>query len=255
MRKIHVITQKEAVKEDKLYGCTAVVIDVFLATSTISFLLEQNYDTVYAVKDSESAVDLARGLSGEVLLLGETKGESIEGFQYPDPCLIKPSKGGEQAVICSTNGTRAIEKAIHSKRMYISSLINGHLIAEQIHQEQDSSSIVLICSGNDDRFSMEDFIGAGQIISHLMEKGDYALTDASKMAKSAYEHELAADFINLHDCETADLLRSFDFEESIYLILRNFEKVNAIPVFEDGKIIDASKRVVKASAIHKEVRG
>lgn len=255
MRKIHVITQKEAVNEDKLYGCTTAVIDVFLATSTISFLLEQNYETVYAVKDSDSAIELARGLSGEVLLLGETKGESIEGFQYPDPCLIKPSAGGVQAVICSTNGTRAIEKAINSKRMYISSLVNGHLIAEQIHQEQDSSSIVLICSGNDDRFSMEDFIGAGQIINHLMKKGNYVLTDASKMAKSAYDHELAEDFVNLHDCETADLLRTFDFEESIYLILRNFEKVNAIPIFEGGKIIDASKREGYVPSGHKEVRG
>ncbi|MFC0272511.1 2-phosphosulfolactate phosphatase [Metabacillus herbersteinensis] len=244
MRKVHVITQKEVVCEQKLEGCAAVVIDVFLATSTIAFLLKHNYEPIYAVKDSESALALATQQKGPYVLLGETQGESIEGFQYPDPCLIELSELQTSAIICSTNGTRAIEKAAKAKVLYISSIINGHLIAERLHEQTDDSSIVLICSGNDDRFSMEDFVGAGQIVEHLMSRGEYVLSDSSKLARDTYQKSLANSFQNLLDCETASLLRSFDFAESMDLVIRNHEKVEIIPVFTGNKIVnDYSKAV------------
>lgn len=236
MRRIHVITQKEAVKEEKLIGCSAVVIDVFLATSTIAFLLEHNYGPVYAVKDSAAALSLAAEQKGSYILLGETKGESIEGFRYPDPCLIEPCSSQEAAIICSTNGTRAIEKAAKAKALFISSLVNGHVIAEQLHNQKDESSIVLICSGNDDRFSMEDFVGAGQVVRHLTARGDYQLSDAAKLAKAAYESSLANGFAELYESETAELLRKFDFAKSMELIIGNHEKLTVVPLVEDGAI-------------------
>lgn len=244
MRRLHVVTQKEAVNEEKLKGCTAVVIDVFLATSTIAFLLEHNHEPVYAVKDRDSALALAKVQKGPFLLLGETKGESIEGFRYPDPCLIEPSEKPKTAIICSTNGTRAIEKASKAKSLYISSLVNGHVIAERLHQQQDESSIVLICSGNDDRFSMEDFVGAGQIIEHLMSKGGYALSDASKLARETYRKSLENRFEELYDCETADLLRNFNFEKSMELVIRNHERLNVIPIFKENKIVNEATEII-----------
>lgn len=243
MRRIHVITQKEAVKEEKLIGCSAVVIDVFLATSTIAFLLEHKYGPIYAVKDSEDALSLAAEQKGSYILLGETKGESIEGFRYPDPCLIEPCSSQEAAIICSTNGTRAIEKAAKSKTLFISSLVNGHVIAEQLHNQQDESSIVLICSGNDDRFSMEDFVGAGQIVKHLKAREDYQLSDAAKLAMSAYEASLANGFTELYESETAELLRKFNFVESMELIIRNHEKLTVIPLVEGGSIRNAAVKI------------
>lgn len=238
MRKIHVITQKEAINEQMLEGCTAVVIDVFLATSTIAFLLEHKYGPIYAVKDSKRALELASRQDGPYLLLGETKGEAIEGFQFPDPCLIETTEQQKAAIICSTNGTRAIEKAKKAKVLYISSLVNGHLIAKRIHEQTDQSSIVLICSGNDDRFSMEDFVGAGQIIEHLINKGEYSLSDSSKLARRTYQNSLSISFQDLLDCETALLLRSFDFEESMDMVIQNCEKVEIIPVFIGNKIVN-----------------
>src|SRR5690606_15400299 len=133
MRKIHVSTQNEAVREERLAGCTAAVIDVFLATSTIIFLLDRNYEPVHAVLGSEQALELSRLQEAEHLLLGESKGEGLEGFGYPDPCALEYSTERQAAIICSTNGTIAIEKAKDAKRLYISSLVNGHRVAERIH--------------------------------------------------------------------------------------------------------------------------
>lgn len=242
MRKIHVITQKEAVNEEKLKDCSAVVVDVFLATSTIAILLEHDFDPVYTVKDSERALKLADELDGPSILLGETKGESIEGFQYPDPCLIEPSEEKKAAIICSTNGTIAIERAGKAKNLFISSLVNGHVVAERLHAQTDETSIVLICSGNDDRFSMEDFVGAGQIVDHLLRKGEYLLSDASKLARQTYRISKADSFQDLLDCETASLLRHFNFEESMSLVIRKHEQVEVVPVFNGISIFNDFKK-------------
>jgi 2-phosphosulfolactate phosphatase len=242
MRKVHVITQKEAVNEQKLEGCTAVVIDVFLATSTIAFLLENNFEPVYAVMDSDAALNLAKLQDGPFVLLGETKGAAIDGFMYPDPCLFTPTEIGTSAIICSTNGTKAINKASRAKELYISSLVNGHLIAQRIDEQSDDSSIVIICSGNDDRFSMEDFIGAGQIVEHLMNKGEYAFSDSSKLARDAYRSSLAISFQNLLDCETAKLLCSLDYSESLELVIKYHEKLEIVPVVIGNKIVKAHQK-------------
>lgn len=237
MRRIHVVTQKEAINEEKLKGCTAVVMDVFLATSTIIFLLQKNYQPVYAVTDSQSALELKGKLEGPTLLLGEEKGEPISGFHYPDPTQIEGAVEAKNAIICSTNGTKAITKAKKAKSIFISSLLNGHLVAEKIHEQRKDSSIVLICSGNNNRFSIEDFVGAGQIVHHLMNKGDYALSDSAKLARETYEHYLDDHFNELFVSETAKLLSSLGFGKSVQFVLDNFEKVEIVPILDEGKII------------------
>ncbi|MGX9135299.1 2-phosphosulfolactate phosphatase [Rummeliibacillus sp. JY-2-4R] len=241
MRKIHVITQKESVNENQLNNCTAVVIDVFLATSTIAFLLNKNYHPIYAVMDQNSALAVAKVQKGPYLLLGETKGDCIPGFHYPDPSRILPCENQQAAIICSTNGTKAIQKAKNAKKLYISSLINGHAIAGKLYDQTDDSSILLICSGNDNRFSLEDFVGAGQIIDYLMSKGDYALSDSSKLARETYQRLKAENFQKLYDCETALLLRSLRFEESLTYVINHFESIHVVPVYDGEKIIIETK--------------
>jgi len=237
MRKVHVITQKEAVDKQKIEGCTVVVLDVFLATSTIAFLIEKNYCPVYAVENSESGLLLTKELDEPYLLLGESKGDVIEGFQYPDPSLLVRTELRKAAIICSTNGTRAIKKAENTKKLYISSLINGHVVANSLHEQTDNSSIVLICSGNDNRFSMEDFIGAGHVINHLMDKGEYSLSDSSKLAREAFIHSLSQNFEGLLTSETANLLDSLGYENSIAYVLDHFERIDVVPVLDGNKIV------------------
>jgi 2-phosphosulfolactate phosphatase len=236
MRKIHVITQKELVDRELIRNCTAVVIDVLLATSTITYLLEKGYEPVYAVKDALSALDIAKKQKSLYLLMGEWQGESIENFHYPDPTLIETTKIKQPALICSTNGTIAIEKAKQAKALYASSLINGHFVSEHIRQKDDGSSIVLICSGNAGRFSMEDFIGAGQIIDHLTRKDVFELSDAARLAKDAFVQAKSKQFVNLLESETAELLRRTGYEHSTQWVIDQVEKVDVVPVYRNGKL-------------------
>ncbi|WP_054635877.1 2-phosphosulfolactate phosphatase [Thalassobacillus sp. C254] len=243
MRKIHVIPQKEAVREEKLTNCTAVVIDVFLATSTIAFLMNKGYDTVFAVKDASSALKVKQQ-QGDCLLLGETKGRPIEGFHYPDPVLIQPSTRTKKAVICSTNGTIAIGKAGQAGTILTSSIVNGHLVAEYLLNKTVHSSIVIICSGNAGRFSLEDFIGAGHIIDHLTRTKEFHLSDGAKLAKESFQTAKATSFSGLYSCETAELLNSFGYKKSVDLVINHFESVPVLPILAGDKIINLDNKEV-----------
>jgi 2-phosphosulfolactate phosphatase len=241
MRKIHVITQKELVEMEKLGECTAVVIDVFLATSTITLALDKGFKDVIAVKDADTALSVAEnGHRDSYLLYGETKGESIEGFIYPDPSFLYDEKHPEnkELIFCSTNGTVAITLASSSKTLYASSLVNGHAVAEKIHGEKDQSSIVLICSGNDNRFSLEDYIGAGQVIHFLRKNaGQYSLSDSAIGALLSYQAVKERGYKDLYRCETSRMLSDFGYDRSITFVLDRIESIDTVPIYQDGKMV------------------
>lgn len=241
MRKIHVITQKEVIREHDLTNSTAVVIDVFLATSTIAFLLDRNYKSVYAKATIDKARDFATSLEEEVLLLGEVSGYPIKGFVFPDPSIIKPTTNPKAAVFSSTNGTVAIEESIKAINLYTSSLVNGHVVAQWLHEQNDESSIVLVCSGNAGSFSLEDFVGAGQLVAHLISKGKYDLSDVAQDALNAYQKSKSIHYEDLLQGRTAQLLENNNFANSIKLIIDSVEKINVLPKYEFGKIVDVLK--------------
>ena len=66
----------------------------------------------------------------------------------------------------TSNGTRAIEKsAIGAERIYIASFLNIGRIVKQIIE--DNKDTVIICSGTDDNFSLDDALCAGEIIKRV----------------------------------------------------------------------------------------
>lgn len=241
MRKIHVITQKEVVRANDLVGCVAVVIDVFLATSTISFLLNKQYEEVYATQSIEDAERLYEQLGNSPLLLGELNGNLVEGFNYPDPSLLESATQVTTAIISSTNGTVAIEKSTNAKRLYISSLTNGHVIAEELQGLKGDDSIVIVCSGNAGSFSLEDMVGAGQLIHKIMQYKNYNLSDSAIVALEMFKKSRATKYKNLLDSRTAQLLSYKGYEGSLHYVLNNIEKIPVLPVYGEGKIVNVLK--------------
>ncbi|WP_027962954.1 2-phosphosulfolactate phosphatase [Halalkalibacillus halophilus] len=241
MNKIHVITQKELVEPDRLKEATVVVIDVFLATSTITFLLNQNYHPVIATENAPNASTIAGQMDIDSLLLGENNGNEIPGFLFPDPRLIETVQQSKPAIICSTNGTRAIEAAKKAKHLYISSITNGHLVAEQLRKHVNEGPIVLICSGNGGGFSLEDFIGAGHIIDRLLKKESFVRTDAAKLAQKAFLDSEKQGFHDLYDVDTRHFLKQLNYLETVDYVIDHFENVSVLPWYKNGEIVDLFK--------------
>lgn len=237
MRKIHVLFNKEAVVEFRLQQCTVVVVDVFLATSTITTLLANGIEPVYAVENAAIATKLAENLESPLLLFGESEGLALDGFLYPDPTLIHKQLNPTQAIICSTNGTRAIQKAKQAKQLYISSLVNGHAVAKVLHSEEDEGTIVIIAAGNNPTISIEDLTGAGQIVSHLLNLGDYDVTDAAFVSKITFDYMKNQKFAPLKKADTAKLLQQIGIPSSVKFVLNQIEQINVVPIFKNNQII------------------
>ncbi|MCM3087941.1 2-phosphosulfolactate phosphatase [Bhargavaea ginsengi] len=233
MRKIHVVPQKETIDPEKITDCVAVVYDVFLATSTILFLLEKNYGPVTAVENEAAARAFSASAQTPAVMIGESDGDPIEDFLYPDPQQIGPAESGERAVFCSTNGTRALEKAKGAKELLIGSLLNGRSLAAYIAEETESDSIVIVAAGNAGRLSVEDMVGGGHLIDELLRLDEFELSDAAVIAHRLYIESASANHRDLLDVETFHLLEAKGFPDAAEYVIRHKDEVPMIAKYSE----------------------
>lgn len=190
MGKIHLLLTKEEINEEKMTGKIAVVFDVLLATSTITLGLSLGVKEVIPVQSEEEAISESLGRElNSFLLVGEKEGIALEGFH--DPLSLRGHKElkDKTVILSTTNGTVAIRKAASAKKIYIASLLNGAAVAEKIVTDYQGDTIVLVCSGSSGSFSMEDFYGAGYLLSTIVEgrSEEWSLTDSAQAALMFYQ--------------------------------------------------------------------
>lgn len=191
MVKIHLLIRKEDIDEEKVSegNKLAIVLDVLLATTTITSALHDGAIEVIPVMNRQEAVEISRGFElGTCILAGEDKAKPIEGFVYPSPKVIRETIAGKTLILSTTNGTVALKKASGAKEVYVTSLLNNPFVAKRVRSiAQEDDTILVICSGNSGELSLEDFYGAGHFISCLIEDHWGAdLTDGARAALLFY---------------------------------------------------------------------
>jgi 2-phosphosulfolactate phosphatase len=80
----------------------------------------------------------------------------------------------------TTNGTRAIGDAAPAERVLLGCLRNAPAVARYLRDSR-ADSVYLICAGSSGRFTVEDFLGAATILSH-MDAREWRLNDGAWMA-------------------------------------------------------------------------
>lgn len=185
MTKVHLLIRKEDIDEEKMSegNKLAVVLDVLLATTTITAALHDGAVEVIPVMDGREALKVAKEFEEDSFILaGEEKAKPIEGFTYPSPTVIRRSISGKTLILSTTNGTVALRNASKAREVYVASLLNNPFVAKRVRSvAKEDDTIVVICSGNSGELSLEDFYGAGHFISCLLEGGwEVELTDGAK---------------------------------------------------------------------------
>ncbi|MBC9785457.1 2-phosphosulfolactate phosphatase [Heliobacterium chlorum] len=178
-------THQQASKED-LKGKFVVVIDTLRATSTIVTALANGCQQVFPVATCNEAKVLSTSWEPDrVLLAAEKRGHSIPGFPLGNsPRTFTPDKvAGKTLFLVTTNGTVALQKAQSASCVVIGALLNGQRVAEYI-VEQEPEEVVILCSGTQGRFSLEDIITAGKIIGHIW---DHRSASANELAIAAFQ--------------------------------------------------------------------
>lgn len=190
--KIDVILTAADIQPEKIKDKIVVIIDVLRATSVMITALANGAKAVYPYKDIESVLENSKK-SKSFVLGGERKGLKIEGFDFGNSPLeyTREAVEGKDMFMTTSNGTRAIENSANgSKKLFIAAFLNVESVAEKILKENDDT--VIVCSGTDDNFSLDDALCAGEIIKRVKEKNkNVFLTDISLAMKKLAETSIS----------------------------------------------------------------
>ena len=185
--KINLLMKKEEIDHKKIDDTKiAVVIDILMATTSITAALAYGADSVIPVlNETEAIIEKKKYYEREVCLAGEDGGLVIDGFLNPVPSSLCSHVPGKKVILSTTNGTIAIRAAAQAKKTYAASLLNGAAVAEEIVNQYRGETVLIICSGSSKQFCLEDFYGAGHLINELMKLTDKKQLDLTDSAAGA----------------------------------------------------------------------
>ncbi|MDX9856589.1 MAG: 2-phosphosulfolactate phosphatase [candidate division Zixibacteria bacterium] len=218
---------------------TVVVIDVLRATTSICAALQAGAKGVIPTAGPGEAGDMRAKLGGDaVVLAGERNGVKIENFQLGNsPTEFTPeSVGGKYVVMTTTNGTLALSRANKGWKVVTAGLVNVSKVAEAI--AADDRDLLLVCSGREGHFSIEDTICGGMLIHRLasLRKGELELNDAASLALLLYRTNQSSIRQAIAQGEHARFLASIGFEHDV-VVATEVDSMPVLPVLKDGRLV------------------
>jgi 2-phosphosulfolactate phosphatase len=190
---------------------TAVVFDVLRATTTMITGLEHGVKQFFPVETVEAA-RARKAQDPDVLLAGERGGLPLEGFDLGNSPKEFKEIRGKSVVITTTNGTIALHRVRHAKKIYVGALINLDALA-QVLAAENSTPILLVCAGTGEEFALEDAIAAGGLVDRLPHD---SLSDAALLVKSLYQ-QVSSDVLSyLRSSRNGRALANIGKVEDVY---------------------------------------
>jgi 2-phosphosulfolactate phosphatase len=203
----------------------AIMVDVLRASTTITVALEKIPNIIPTLEIEEA---LAIAPEHQAFLAGERGGATIEGFDVGNSPLEIQNLRGETLIITTSNGTRILEGI--SGRALIGTFINAQAVAQKARKIA-ADHIEVVMAGVRGNFAIEDFLGAGEIISQLQ---DQELDEMAQAAVMAIQNPQLVDQ-TVKKSRSARNLRKLGFGEDVDFCLQR-DKSNLVPEFKDGLI-------------------
>lgn len=232
--KVDVILTAGEIKAEKIKDKIVVIIDVLRATSVMTTALANGVKAIYPYRDIESVLENCKKSSSYVLG-GERKGLKIEGFDFGNSPLeyTKEAVNGKDLFMTTSNGTRAIEASANgSKKLFIACFLNVQSVVEKLILENQDT--VIVCSGTNDEFSLDDALCAGEIIKRLSKEADVKLTDISLGLKIIAENSKGIED-TLTGSKHFEYLKSIGFYGDMNHCF-SMDKFHIVPEYKNGVI-------------------
>ena len=168
------------IEPESLQDHVVVVVDILRATTTICMALAHGARSVVPAPSIPLAHQYRQQMGPDTLLGGERGGLIIDGFdQGNSPREYKESVVRDQTVVlCTTNGTVAMESCRHAKRVLIGSFVNLSATAAEI---QEAENVAIVCAGTDRQVTSEDVLFAGALLDRVGQPNDW-LDDPARLA-------------------------------------------------------------------------
>lgn len=167
---------------------TVVVIDVLRASTSIITALANGAREVIPAGTVESAMKIAGNLGPDQALLGgERNGKVIPGFTMGNsPREYAPEKvKGKSIIFSSTNGSQALMKSRYAAELAVCAFVNMSAVAAFLAEPE--RDFVVLCSGRNGGFSLEDTVCAGMLIGQAAKGKNALLSDSAVAAQSLYK--------------------------------------------------------------------
>ena len=215
--------------EMSLKDKNVVVIDVLRACTTVAAALANGAKEIIPVNSIESVVKISGNLFGDVTLrAGERGGKRIEGFNLGnspreyEESIVK----GKSIIFITTNGTPAIVKGRHSKNLVLGSFVNLSRVVEFLGSLDGDA--VIVCSGHDGRFCIEDAVCAGRMVGRIQETfPGKVVTDDAGAAAVALDKNVGKGLLKmLRNSEHGQYLSDLGFADDLKIC----SGVDTIPV-------------------------
>ena len=212
----------------------AVIIDIFRATSSICYGIENGAEAIIPVAQVEECAAY-REKGPEYLLAAERNGEVVVGFDFGNSpfSYTKEKVAGKTVVLTTTNGTHALHLSRAAKKIVIGSFLNLSALCDWLKSQEEN--ILLVCAGWKNNFNLEDTLFAGAVINQL-KASNYQLDDPGIAANDLFQ--LGKNDLNLYLQKTAhsERLKKLGIEEDIRFCLQ-VDLTTAIPVLEGEKLV------------------
>jgi 2-phosphosulfolactate phosphatase len=213
---------------------TVVIIDIFRATSSICYGIENGAEAIIPVAEiEECAAYREKGL--DYLLAAERNGEVVAGFDFGNsPFSYTVEKvAGKTVVLTTTNGTHALHLSRSGRQVLIGSFLNITSLCS--HLKKQEGSILLVCAGWHNNFNLEDTLFAGAVIAQLKDSG-YTLDDPAIAANDLFQ--IGKNDIGKYLGKTShgERLRKLGIEKDIAFCLQ-VDLTTAIPVLQGEKLV------------------
>jgi 2-phosphosulfolactate phosphatase len=211
-----------------------VVIDVFRATTSICYGIENGAEAIIPVSQvEECSAYLEKGF--DYLLAAERNGEVVEGFDFGNsPFSYTQEKvEGKIIVLTTTNGTHALHLSRKAKKIVLGAFINLTAICNWLKQQNEN--ILLVCSGWKNNFNLEDTLFAGAVVEQLKDS-NFRVDDPAIAANDLYQ--LAKNDLDAYLKKTShsERLKKLGIEADIAFCL-NVDLTTAIPVLDGDRLV------------------
>ena len=211
-----------------------VVIDVLRATSAICSAFANGVRSLIPVRTIEEAKAYKR----QGYLVGaERQGKIVDGFDFGNSpySYMKEELRGQEVVLSTTNGTKAIAIAKDAPTVVIGALSNLDALCDWLIAQD--KNVLCLCSGWQDKFNLEDTICAGAIMEQLVNTGKYTSDEDSSIAAKYLYLSAKDNYMGyLKSSSHRRRLKNLNLNEDIkYCLTPN--QTDVIPILKDGKLV------------------
>ncbi len=175
-----------------------VVVDVLRASTTCVTMFDRGIEMVVVAATPDAAREVRGQSLPDALLCGEVGGLPPEDFDFGNSPLefSRLELGGRQAVVATSNGTRALHAVAAAPAVLVGCLRNRAAVAAAACAAAGAAAtgVTVVCAGNDygASFSLDDAVAAGAIVAAVQDRcgreaGSADLSDAALAAVHLYE--------------------------------------------------------------------